>query len=201
MLRHRVPSSTCLEGVKSTFGIRNLTYINSWLCPACILSAAGLPACMLLSPEYRFNWKTKPHPIASHNQHALHSVHFASTKLVSNPTVWYTVISPLFIMKSLAILSSEGRYHHPQNDTICSRLRRIFKGPPNQQAHPQYRDEKEKKYRHVPTHSASSFVKTTTTAAMIVPEEHQHTDGRRSQDMCHETPPAADSTLPPQSLI
>lgn len=77
-------------------------------------------------------------------------------------------------MRGLPIFSRGTKYGHPPSTpqtetnkkTICARLKRIFRGPPKPPPpQPQYRDEK--KYKHVPTHSASSFTKTTTTAAMI----------------------------------
>jgi hypothetical protein len=47
--------------------------------------------------------------------------------------------------------------------SILTRVRRIFKGPPRAT---EYLSQHEKPYRHVPTHAASDFIRSTTTPAM-----------------------------------
>jgi len=47
--------------------------------------------------------------------------------------------------------------------SVLSQVRRIFKGPPRTAEYP---TQNEKPYRHVPTHAASDFIKTTTSQAM-----------------------------------
>jgi hypothetical protein len=71
-------------------------------------------------------------------------------------------------MKGFCFSSAEGnqyRNYCSQDNTISSRIRRVFKGPPKPTPPPQ--PETKRKYTHKPTHSASSFIKTTTTAPMI----------------------------------
>lgn len=75
-------------------------------------------------------------------------------------------------MRGLTILPNEPGSNPPQSKTICSRIRRVFKGPQKPApAQPKYRDEK--KYHHTPSHSRSSFIKTTTTKDMIAPIQGQ----------------------------
>ncbi|PVH81443.1 hypothetical protein DL98DRAFT_571087 [Cadophora sp. DSE1049] len=104
-------------------------------------------------------------------------------------------------MKGLSGLRRENAYHQPfakQDTTICARLRRVFKGPPKPAPKPQYRDEK--KYRHVPTHSASSFLKTATTPAMIQVHVDQHYEPQLEEIRVAVTPDPV-SRPPPHSLI
>jgi len=56
--------------------------------------------------------------------------------------------------------------------SVSSRIRRVFKGPPKKSS-TQYRDEKEQPYKHIPTHCASSFIKTTTTRDMAAAKIEQ----------------------------
>lgn len=107
-------------------------------------------------------------------------------------------------MKGFSDLRRENKYDQPfanQDSTICARLRRIFKGPPKPARKPTYRDEK--KYRHVPTHSASSFIKTTTTPAMIEAHVDQNYEPRLDEIRVVVTadPISREHTPPPQSLI
>ncbi|KAK0118033.1 hypothetical protein ONS95_012343 [Cadophora gregata] len=107
-------------------------------------------------------------------------------------------------MKGLSGLRRENSYHQPfakQDNTICARLRRVFRGPPKQTPKPQYRDEK--KYRHVPTHSASSFLKTATTPVMIQALVDQHHEPQLDNIRVSVTPnPVSPGhTPPPHSLI
>jgi len=79
-------------------------------------------------------------------------------------------------MKGFCFSSAEGnqcRNYCSQDNNIPSRLRRVFKGPPKPTPPPQLRDEKKQKYTHKPTHSASSFINTTTTAGMIEAQVEQ----------------------------
>ncbi|KAL2063292.1 hypothetical protein VTL71DRAFT_5097, partial [Oculimacula yallundae] len=107
-------------------------------------------------------------------------------------------------MKGLLGLPRETKYHQPfptQDNTICARLRRVFKGPPKPPPQPKYRDEK--KYHHKPTHSASSFLKTTTTPAMVAAHVNQQREPQSDDIRVFEatTPISREHTPPPHSLI
>ncbi|KAE8451141.1 hypothetical protein EG329_004813 [Mollisiaceae sp. DMI_Dod_QoI] len=75
-------------------------------------------------------------------------------------------------MKGLTISTERTRCYQPcsytpSENTICARLRRVFKGPSHQTPQSQWKDEK--KYHHVPTHARSSFLKTSTSPVMLDP--------------------------------
>lgn len=106
-------------------------------------------------------------------------------------------------MKGLEGFRTEPKYHQPfapEDGTICARLRRVFRGPPKPAPKPQYRDEK--KYRHVPTHSASSFIKTTTTPVMVAALVEQNSKSPLEiRVVATPDPVSREHTPPPQSLI
>jgi hypothetical protein len=123
----------------------------------------------------------------------------ASSQVVFSPQPPY----PPFTMRCLSFFSTETKYHHPSSDkphttAFSARIQRIFKGPPERQPQPQYRNEKEKKYHHKPTHSASSFIKTTTTPAMIEADPTLLFEGPLSEQS---PSPTADHSMPRESLI
>jgi hypothetical protein len=73
-------------------------------------------------------------------------------------------------MKGLPTSSrSSNCFGNFRSESVLTRIRRVFKGPPRSAEYP---PEKEKEpYRHVPTHAASDFLRTTTTQAMRRAEE------------------------------
>jgi hypothetical protein len=110
-------------------------------------------------------------------------------------------------MGCLSVFSTETRYHHPSSEknhtpgTISSRIHRIFKGPSERQSQPHYRNEKEKEYRHVPTHSASSFMRTTTTPTMIEADPNFLAGRPQGENGLIDAEPRPDHSMPPESLI
>ncbi|KAI9047683.1 hypothetical protein LZ554_008393 [Drepanopeziza brunnea f. sp. 'monogermtubi'] len=73
-------------------------------------------------------------------------------------------------MKGLPTFHGGSNYQQPfaeQDASIRARLRRVFRGPPKPKpaGKLQYRDEK--RYHHTLQHSASGFMKTATTPAML----------------------------------
>ncbi|TVY88299.1 hypothetical protein LAWI1_G006540 [Lachnellula willkommii] len=70
-------------------------------------------------------------------------------------------------MKGLDTFRNERAYENTERRGFWSSILCDPKGLPKSTSTAQYRDEKEKKYHHTPTHAASSFLKTATTPAMI----------------------------------
>ncbi|RDL32995.1 uncharacterized protein BP5553_08434 [Venustampulla echinocandica] len=103
-------------------------------------------------------------------------------------------------MRGLPIFQGEGRYQNAERKTVCSGVRRWFCIPPTPEPTPQYRDEKEKKYHHTPTHAGSSFAKTATTPAMILAIEEQAKLKEEAQT-AEEKPPTATQIPPSDSII
>ena len=88
-------------------------------------------------------------------------------------------------MRGLDTFHNERAYENTEKKPLWSSILEVFKGPPKPKSTPRYRDEKEKKYHHTPTHAGSSFMRTATTPAMIPAnqalrkrEEEQATPGR-----------------------
>jgi len=128
-------------------------------------------------------------------------------------------LPPRFIMRGYTLFSNDGKYdlplsHKPRDDerTACSScwsglhifwsyLVGVFQGPPKPEHQPQYRDEKEKKYMHVPTHAASSYLSSTTTAAMVGPHPCSACEVGSCEEASkhHQTHP--DYSVPEESLI
>jgi len=68
------------------------------------------------------------------------------------------------IMKGLPTSPrSSNCFGNRKRASILTRVRCIFKGPPRATEYPSHN---EKPYRHVPTHAASDYIKTTTSPAM-----------------------------------
>lgn len=100
------------------------------------------------------------------------------------------------IMKGFTLPKEHSRSYLPcsyttSESTFYSRLRRIFKGPPQSAAPPQqWKDEK--KYQHVPTHAKASFMKTATNPAMLGPHFEKIAKENKAE------PPS--TTLPRQEI-
>jgi len=85
-------------------------------------------------------------------------------------------------MKGLDTFHNERAYENTERKRFWSSILCGFKGPPESKSTPRYRDEKEKKYHHTPTHAASSFMKTATTPAMI-PAYHAQSKREEEQSI------------------
>lgn len=115
-----------------------------------------------------------------------------------------TIIHIPFTMRCFSLFSTETQYHHPSERShtrskLSSRLQRMFKGPPERRRQPQYRDEK--KYHHKPSHSASSFIKTTTTPGMIEADPTLMFEAPLEQRIASHVEATPEHTLPRESLI
>lgn len=115
-------------------------------------------------------------------------------------------ISPASTFKMRGLPVHSDSFCFPQRETtLFERIRQIFKGPPHRQPKPESQNHSEKKYHHTPTHSGSSFLKTTTTAAMRDAEEQRVLDEILGADSrVGHLPPAVDDRKkaePPSSLI
>lgn len=70
-------------------------------------------------------------------------------------------------MRGLPVFQQDRGYESTEKKTLWSSILEVFKGPRKPESTQRYRDEKEKKYHHTPTHAGSSFLRTATTPAMI----------------------------------
>jgi hypothetical protein len=92
-------------------------------------------------------------------------------------------------MKCISLFSAESenypeRKHRKSSSisSIGSRISIIFKGPPERQSKSQQSVEQPTEYRHKPTHSGSSFLKTTTTTAMVYADPALQFEGALRDD-------------------
>ena len=98
-------------------------------------------------------------------------------------------------MRGLTNLPNEPGSTAPESRTLCSRLRRVFQGPPKTSPpQPQYRDEK--KYKHTPTHSKSSFIRTTTTKDMVAPIQEQLAERQAAEEQLIDLEPTTEESKP-----